>query len=392
MNSITNINIKNKRILIRVDYNVPIDNGKIINDFRIKASFKTIEYCLSQNCSIILMSHLGRPKNKEKELSLFPVFNYLEKYFSNNYIHFSNDCINNNSIKTSKDMLSGEIHLLENLRYYKEEELNDVGFAEKLSKHADVYICDSFGTSHREHASNSSVLSFFDLKGIGFLMINEFKYLTKEKLDFKNLTLIIGGSKISTKLKMINFFIDNCSNIIIGGAMAFTLFKSMKINVGLSLIEDNMIEDSKRIIERFSKSKTNLLLPLDVVCKNNISDEITIKNVNSIKDDEIGLDIGPESMIKYTECINASDCIIWNGPMGMFEDLSFATGTQALTQSISEVSSHSKTIIGGGDTVAAIEMTHSLELFTHVSTGGGASLKLLSGEKLEFENSWEIYG
>tara|TARA_Y100000590_G_scaffold455961_1_gene605572 strand:+ start:692 stop:1870 length:1179 start_codon:yes stop_codon:yes gene_type:complete len=391
MRTITDINIRNKKVLIRVDYNIPLINGKIIDDYRIKASFKTIQYCLSQNCSIVIMSHLGRPNNNEDKYSLFPVFKYLEEYFKDNFIHFSNNCISKESLEISKNMLPNEIHLLENLRYHKEELMNDVSFSKILSQHAEVYICDSFGTSHREHSSNSSILSFFDYKCIGFLMMNEFKYLRNSCLDSKNLTIIIGGAKLSTKLKMIDFFIDNCSNIIIGGAMAFTIFKSMGLNIGSSLVENNMLEECKKIINNFNKSKTNLLLPSDVVCKNKISNEIKVKNINSINNDDIGLDIGPESMLQYEECINSSDCIIWNGPMGMFEDLFFATGTQSLAQSIANVSKQAKTIIGGGDTVAAIKMTHSLNLFTHVSTGGGASLKLLSGEKLEFENSWEIY-
>ncbi len=391
MINIKNLNIINKRVLIRVDYNIPIIKSKIINDFRLKSSFETINYCLSQNCSIVLMSHLGRPKQKDDKYSLQPIIEYLEDNF-NTYVHFSDDCISEKSIKTSKEMLPKEIHLLENLRFYKEELINDLGFAEKLSKHGEYYICDSFGTSHRMHASNSSILSFYKNKSaIGFLMLKEFKYLTQSNLNSNKLTVIIGGAKISTKLKMIDCYIGNCNNIIIGGAMAFTLLKASDVEVGLSLIEDDMIYESKRILERVKNSKTNLLLPVDIVCKNTVSNDISIEDVNNIGSNQIGLDIGPESTLIFSQYIEQSSYIVWNGPMGMFEELSFATGTQSIADTIANVGVDSKTIIGGGDTVSAIEMTQPLSRYTHVSTGGGASLKLLSGEKLDFHISWEKY-
>ena len=389
MLSVANLNIKNKKVLIRVDYNVPINKGVIINDYRIKSSIETINYCLSQNCSVVLMSHLGRPIDNNDQYSLNPVLEYLEEYF-NTYIHFSDDCISNESIEISNNLLPREIHLLENLRYYKQEINNDVSFAKKLSKHADVYICDSFGTSHRKHASNSAILSFFKYKSIGFLMSKELKYL-KNNLSYKNLTIVIGGAKISSKLKMIKYFINNCRNIIIGGAMVFTILKSLNKKVGRSLVENDMLEESKEIFNKIKSSSTKLLLPDDIVCENDKSKKITLKNINDISDDEVGLDIGPETLIKYTHYIKNSDCIIWNGPMGKFEDLSFAVGTHTLSEVIANCGEHITTIIGGGDTVSAIEMTQSLDSFTHVSTGGGASLKLLSGEKLDFQNSWEEY-
>ena len=390
MNTITSIDIKNKKVLIRVDYNVPIVNSKILNDFRIKATFKTIDYCLSQDCSLILMSHLGRPSEDSNEFTLYPIVKYLEKKYSS-FIHFSDDCISKKSIEISNNLLPREIHVLENLRFYNQELDNDEDFAQKLSNHADIYICDSFGTSHREHASNSKILKFFKIKAIGFLMMQEFKYLDNTKLFNNTSSIIIGGAKISTKLKMIINYLDIASNILIGGAMAFTLLKAKGFNVGSSLFEDSMISESKKILDVFESSKTNLILPLDIVCKNKLTKKITVKRIEDIKNDDIGLDIGPETTFDFVNCINKSNIIIWNGPMGMFEDLNFATGTQTISKAIANIDKQFISIIGGGDTVSAIESTQNISSFTHVSTGGGASLKLLSGDILEFQKSWRLY-
>ena len=391
MNKITDINIKNKKVLIRVDFNVPIENSAIKNHFRIDSSLKTINYCLSQNASIVLMSHLGRPKSIDKKLSLAPIVEYLEEKLDT-IVHFSEDSISSKAIEFSRNMLPKEIHLLENLRFYNEECQNDKEFACKLSSHGDIYICDSFGISHRMHSSNSSILEFFDLKAIGFLMSKELKYLSST--DSAGTTIIIGGAKISSKIKMLFNYLNKCDSILIGGAMAFTLLKSKGINIGASLVENNMIQDAKKILETARILDVDIILPTDVVCSKSIDGQnIEIKNIELMKNDDIGLDIGPETTMIFSEYISNSKKVIWNGPMGLFENFNFATGSTSIANLIKELTINKdlNSIIGGGDTVRAIELTENIDSFTHVSTGGGASLKLLSGEKLELIKSWSSY-
>lgn len=388
MKKIIDINIKNKKVLIRVDFNIPIENGVIKNHFRIDSSLETIKYCLSQNASVVLMSHLGRPIGIDKKLSLEPLVAYLEEKLGM-LVHFSNDCISSESIKISKQMLPKEVHLLENLRFYEFECKNDKDFAYKLSKHADIYVCDSFGTSHRAHSSNSSILEFFDVKSIGFLMSKELKYL--KSTNDEGTTVLIGGAKISSKMKMLLNYLNKCNAILIGGAMAFTLLKSKGLNIGKSLVEDRMIEDAKNFLETAKILEVDVILPTDVVCSDSIDGQkIEVKSVDSLHDDDIGLDIGPETTMIFSEYISNSKKIIWNGPMGLFENFNFATGSSAIATIIKELTLKNNliSIIGGGDTVRAIELTEEIESFTHVSTGGGASLKLLSGEKLDLTKSW----
>ena len=388
MKHLKDLNIKNKTLLIRFDYNVPLQDSKILNDFRIKSSFDTINYCLKNNASIVIVSHLGRPDGFNKNFSLKPIFEYLKKYF-NNKIYFSNDCISQNSLEISRKLKPLQIHLLENLRFYKEEVNNDESFAKKLSKHADIYVCDSFGTSHRSHASNSKILKFFNHKCIGLLIAKEFKYLEVNKS--KNNGVIIGGAKISTKIKMINYFLNNSDMIFIGGAMLFTFLKSKGYNVGRSKVEDDMLEEAENIFTKSILMNKKIILPIDVVCtKESInSKDIYTKNINNISDTDIGLDIGPKTINLFKNKISKLKTVIWNGPLGYFENQNFANGTIKIGNFLEK--SEISTIIGGGDTVSALEKYGSISSFTHVSTGGGASLKLLSGEKLNLNKSWEMY-
>ena len=388
MKHLKDLNIKNKTLLIRFDFNVPLEDNKILNDFRIKSSFDTINYCLKNNASIVIVSHLGRPDGFNKNFSLKPIFEYLKKYF-NNKIYFSNDCISQNSLEISRKLKPLQIHLLENLRFYKEEVNNDESFAKKLSKHADIYVCDSFGTSHRSHASNSKILKFFNHKCIGLLIAKEFKYLEVNKS--KNNGMIIGGAKISTKIKMINYFLNNSDMIFIGGAMLFTFLKSKGYNVGRSKVEDDMLEEAENIYTKSILMNKKIILPIDVVCaKESInSKDIYTKNINNISDKDIGLDIGPKTINLFKNKISKLKTVIWNGPLGYFENQNFANGTIKIGNFLEK--SEISTIIGGGDTVSALEKYGSISSFTHVSTGGGASLKLLSGEKLNLTKSWEMY-
>jgi len=388
--TLKDIDIRNKRVLIRVDFNVPIENESIKDTFRLDASVDTINYCLSQNASIVLMSHLGRPKENKEKYSLYPIMDYLEEKF-NVFVHFSEDCISSKSIETSQKMLKKEIHLLENLRFYDEEILNDTKFAEKLSNHADIYVNDAFGLAHRSHASNSEILKYFNDKCIGNLMDREIKNLS-QKID-KNSIVIIGGAKISTKIKMIYNYIGKASHVLIGGAMAFTFLKAQDKSIGLSLFEEDMIEQASKILDLSKDSGTSILLPVDFVCSKNIEDELNTEIFYSenIPDDYIGLDIGPETSMQYSMILSNAKKVIWNGPMGMFEKNSFATGTQSLAYEIKELTNNNNlnSIVGGGDTVRAIKSFTQSKYFTHVSTGGGASLKLLSGDELNFITTWK---
>ena len=389
MKHIKDLNIKNKRLLIRFDYNVPIENNIIMNDFRLKSSFKTIDYCLSKNSSIVIMSHLGRPNGKDEKFSLKPIYRYLKKHY-NNRIFFSDDCVSPESIKISEDLKDGEIHILENLRFYEEETCNDDSFSNKLSKHADIYVCDSFGTSHREHSSNSKILKFFKSKCIGFLMSKEIKYLN---IDGSNgAGVIIGGAKISTKIKMINHFLNKSDIIFIGGAMLFTFLKSQNINIGLSKVEDDMLELANDVINKAKKMNKKILFPIDLVCTRDKidSNEIFVKSVDSLDVNDIGLDIGPETIKMFIKNLKDLDTVIWNGPLGYFENKNFSKGTIEISKYLKTIKNITS-IIGGGDTVGAIEMYDNIHGYTHVSTGGGASLKLLSGEKLNLTKSWELY-
>ena len=389
MKNIKDLNIDGRTVLIRFDYNVPIENNIIMNDFRIKSSFKTIDYCLSKGASIVIMSHLGRPEGKDKKFTLKPVYDYLKKYYKKKIL-FSNDCISEESIEISKKLKPGEIHMLENLRFYDEERNNDDIFSKKLSKHGDIYVCDSFGISHREHSSNSKILKYFKIKGIGFIITKELQYLRIN--ESSGMGVIIGGAKISTKIKMINHFLDNSDVIFIGGAMLFTFLKSQKINIGLSKVEDNMLDLAVDIIEKAKKMNKKILFPLDLVCvKDTInSNEIFIKEVNNLDDNDIGLDIGPETVKLFMKYIKNLNTIIWNGPLGYFENKNFCNGTIEISRYLKKIK-NTCTIIGGGDTISAIEMYDNIRGYTHVSTGGGASLKLLSGEKLNLTKSWDLY-
>ena len=387
MNFIEDVNIKNKKVLIRVDYNVPMENNEIVNDFRIRSSLDTIKYCLDQNASVVLMSHMGRPKDlNDKELSLEPISWYLEDLLDTN-VYFSEDCISDKSLLMSKSLQPKEILLLENLRFHKGECDNDLGFSEKLSKHADIYINDAFGTAHRKHASNVGLTKYFKDKAFGFLMRDEIKYL-KDSMNnpVQPLNIIVGGAKVSSKINLINNFIDKADMILIGGGMAFTFLKAMGYEIGNSLFEEDFEFKALDIIENAKEKGASLILPSDVVCAKDIDDPTTIevKNIDSLDSDDIGLDIGPETCINFNIFINSSKMIIWNGPMGFFENNYFSTGTQSVASALNEVSENNQaiTVIGGGDTVSAINNFNSNLKFTHISTGGGASLEMLSGNKL----------
>ena len=391
---IKSFDIKGQTVLIRLDLNVPISNDLIQDDFRIRACLPTINYCLSEGGSVVLMSHLGRPNGKYNEkFSLMPVGEHLASLLEMP-IKFSSDCISQDSVDTSLSLKTGEVHLLENLRFHKEESSNDSVFANRLSKHGRLFINDAFGTAHRTHASNHGVIDNFKNFGIGFLFEKEIKYLKDviNKPD-KPLVLVLGGAKVSTKLELIHKYLQQADTIIIGGGMIFTFLKSMGYNIGKSLVESKMVDQAKSILDIARLNGKKIILPSDIVCSEDINDTVRSKavSVREIPEDQMGLDIGSKTIEKYLGILNSAKTVLWNGPMGVFENESFALGTKAVAKKLVEISDLNSTVIaGGGDTASALRHFNLVDRVTHVSTGGGASLELMSGNLLGAINKLEI--
>ena len=386
MIDILNLNLKNKRVVIRVDFNVPLKNGIIIDDFRIKESLKTIKYCLAEGASIVLISHLGRPKGENIQgLSLDPISFLLEDLLDVD-VMFSNDCISKDSINLSAQMEPGEIHLLENLRFYNEEIENNVDFSKKLSLHGNVFINDAFATCHRSHASNVGISKFINDKSLGFLIKKELKNIDKcINSASQPSALILGGAKVVDKIEFIENMIDKNDFILVGGAMAFSFLKAMGKNIGGQLIDKENIITAKRLIEYADSQNVKIILPSDFVCAKNLSGEASwrISSIEDIKNDELGYDIGPETSMNFQMILSEAKTIIWNGPLGVTEIPAFSTGTQAVASTvIDQTNSGALSIIGGGDTASALKSYGLINGFTHISTGGGAFLHLLSGKKL----------
>ena len=391
--TLNSFDIRGKNVLIRVDFNVPMQNCRVSNNFRLKAALPTINNCIEEGASVTIMSHLGRPNGAySRALSLIPVGEELAKLLEMP-IKFSEDCISSDSIDTSAGLKPGEVHLLENLRFHKEEVVNDIEFSRILSRHGHIYINDAFGTSHRSHASNVGVTSFFKHCGIGWLMHRELNFLRdlmeKPKRD---LTVIVGGAKVSTKIQLIDNFIHKADNIIIGGGMAFTFLKAMGKNIGGSLLEKSMVPVALKMINKARMKNIDLVLPIDVLCSNSINNQ-PIKGYFSVEDipkDAMGLDIGIDTLKLFKSALSSSKTILWNGPMGVFEKKSFSKGTEELGKMLSKkVLEDAKVIVGGGDTSAALEIFGLHRNMTHVSTGGGSSLELLSGNPLPAIKSLE---
>ena len=374
-----------KTVLIRVDYNVPVENELVTDDYRILKSIPTIKYCLEQGAKVVLMSHMGRPKGKiDTKLSLIPAGEKLAELLEMP-IKFSDDCISEDSIDVSRNLKDGEIHLLENLRFYNEEAQNDFEFASKLAKHGSIYINDAFGTAHREHASNAGITKHFATKGMGLLMEQEVKFLS-DKLSNPSqpLSLIIGGSKIDTKIAVIENFLDLADNIIIGGAMANTFLLAMNYSVGMSLVEEDKVSVAKNLLKKASKKGTNIILPSDFTGELDSfgSGKICIADVKEVPENMICEDIGENSIKLFSEIISSSSTLLWNGTVGVAENPNFAVGTNRIVDAI--VENQLTSIVGGGDTVAAVRNYNEsmIENLSHVSTGGGSCLEMLSGKKL----------
>ncbi len=384
--SLNSFDLKDKRVLIRVDYNVPIENGVVKDAYRIQCSIPTIKECLESGSSVVLMSHLGRPNGKiNEEFSLISVGEVLSDFLEIP-IKFSHDCINEDSINVTIGLHPGEVHLLENLRFHSGEEDNDVEFSTLLSKHGQIYINDAFGTSHRSHASNVGVTDNFIHKGMGLLMKREVQYLQKK---FKNpkepLTILLGGAKISDKIDLIEKFLIDANTILIGGGMAFTFLKAKGLNVGNSIVDEKMISVANEIIKKARRNRVKLVFPVDFIVSDSIDEPSKLETVSfdSIPTNMLGLDIGNETIKLFSKILSQSGTILWNGPMGVFEKKEFENGTKEIAISLSNLKDENiTTIVGGGDSASAVKKFSNIEDITHVSTGGGASLELLSGRSL----------
>ncbi len=384
---IEDLNLKGKRVLVRVDFNVPLDeNQNITDDIRIVSALPTIKKIIQDGGKAILMSHLGRPKGERiDKFSLRPVAVRLSELL-NQEVKFAPDCIGEEVKKIVSEMKDGDVVLLENLRFHSGETKNDPEFAKQLAELGDVYVNDAFGTAHRAHASTEGVTKYIDQCAAGYLMQKEIEFLGNAvNKPIRPFTAILGGAKISGKIDVIKSLFQKVDSLIIGGGMAFTFFKAMGYEIGKSLLEEEKVELAKEILEKAERTKMSFLLPMDVVVANEFSNdaEFEVVDVENIPADKMGLDIGPNSIELFKKVIMNSKTVVWNGPMGVFEFDNFAKGTFAIAESLAEATENGAiTIIGGGDSAAAIKKAGLSDKVTHVSTGGGASLEFLEGKTL----------
>lgn len=388
MSNIDQFNLKHKRALVRVDFNVPFDDKfNITDDTRIKAALPTINKILSSGGSVILMSHLGRPKEgPEDKYSLSHLVPYLEKVLGCKVL-FAHDCVGTEAEELSKNLKDGEVLLLENLRFHKEETKGDEGFAKKLALLGDIYVNDAFGSAHRAHASTSIIAKYFPGAALfGYLMQNEVASLEKVmKKPQRPFTAILGGAKVSGKIEIINNLIDKVDNLIIGGGMMFTFIKAMGGKVGNSLVEDELIDTALQAIKKAKAKGVKLLIPVDTVAADAFDNNAAQKICTSdeIPDGWMGLDIGPKTIIDFTKVILDSKTILWNGPMGVFEFDNFSKGTSEIALALAQATTGGTfTLVGGGDSVAAINKYELADKVSYVSTGGGAMLEYIEGKVL----------
>ncbi len=381
---IDQIDLEGKRVLIRVDFNVPLDkNGAVSNDVRIRSALPTINFALDHNARVILMSHLGRPKGQVKpELSLEPVARHLSKLLGKE-VRFAHDCIGRDVEQMAAKMKPKEILLLENLRFHAEEEKNDAEFGHRLASLADVYINDAFATAHRAHASNVAVLSSVKDCGAGFLLKNEIEYFQKAMTEPERpLVAIMGGAKVSGKLEALENIVRKVDKVLIGGGMAFTFLTARGHEVGNSLIERDLIETARDIMNLAQERRVEFLLPVDCVIAEKIDPEapVNVVPVGRIPVGWTGVDIGPETEKLYARALTDAKTIVWNGPMGVFEMEPFSSGTQAMIRAVAD--SPALTIVGGGDTDTALHKWDAADKISYISTAGGAFLEMLEGKKL----------
>lgn len=397
MQTIDSVNFNGKRALVRVDFNVPLDKKTfaVTDDTRIKAALPTINKILADGGAVVLMSHLGRPLKKLKEdgsvdyekHSLKHIITTLSSLLQKE-VKFASDCADSNAFALSSSLKTGEVLLLENLRFYKEEEKGDSSFAEKLAKHGDVYVNDAFGSAHRAHASTTIVANYFtrENKVFGYLMASEVANAERVmKHAEKPFTAILGGAKVSDKILIIENLLNIADNIIIGGGMAYTFFKALGGNIGSSLCEEDRLEHAKNLLDKAAKKGVNILLPTDSVVADKFAADAQTKvaESNAISEGWMGLDISEKAIADFSQVILNSKTILWNGPMGVFEMESFQKGTVAIAQAVAQATANGAfSLVGGGDSVAAVNQFGLANQVSYVSTGGGALLEYFEGKEL----------
>jgi phosphoglycerate kinase len=384
--SLTAADLSGKKVLVRVDFKVPQDEtGKITDDTRIRAALPTINYLIDAGARVILTSHFGRPKGVTESLRLNPVAVRLSELLGKPVLK-TDDCIGDAVAAQVNALNNGDVALLENVRFYPEEEKNDPEFAKKLASLADIYVNDAFGTAHRAHASTEGVTKYLSTSVAGFLLDKELQYLSGA-IDNpqRPLAAIVGGSKVSSKIGVIETLLDKVDYLLLGGGMIFTFYKARGLSVGKSLVEEDKLDLARALEAKAAAKGVKFLLPTDVVVADNFKPDANAQTVsiNDIPDGWMGLDIGPDSVKVFQEALSHCKSAIWNGPMGVFEFDKFAVGTEAIAKTLAELTGTGTiTIIGGGDSVAAVEKVGLADKMSHISTGGGASLELLEGKVL----------
>ena len=384
--TLTEADLKGKRVFVRCDFNVPVDADRnITDDTRIRAALPTIQALTSKGAKVILASHFGRPKGVDEALRLTPVAKRLSELLGQTVVK-TDDCIGDEAAAEVAAMNNGDVVLLENVRFYPEEEKNDPEFAKKLASVADLYVNDAFGTAHRAHASTEGVTKYLSPSVAGLLVEKELKFLQDAIENPKRpLAAIVGGSKVSSKIGVIETLIDKVDKIFLGGGMIFTFYKARGMSVGSSLVEDDKLELARTLEAKAKAKGVQFLLPTDVLVADKFSAEANtqIVSVDAIPDGWMGLDIGPDSIKTFQAALADVKSVIWNGPMGVFEIDKFAKGTEAIAHTLAQLTpTGTTTIIGGGDSVAAVEKVGLAGQMSHISTGGGASLELLEGKVL----------
>ena len=384
--SIKNLDLENKKVFIRCDFNVPMDEfGNISDDRRIRSAISTINFCLDQDCSVILASHLGRPKGKVNEqYTLKPIARRLHQLLKRDII-LANDVVGEDAVKKAENLKSNEILLIENLRFEAGETNNDVELSKKLASMADFYINDAFGVSHRAHSSVAGITEFFDdsHKAAGFLLHREIQFFAKLiNNPTRPFAAIVGGSKVSGKLEALTNLLPKVDKIFIGGGMAFTFLKQMGYEVGASLVEDNLLEDAQNVMDEAKKLGVKFYLPVDVIAAEKFAADAVSKIVTAqeIPNNWMGLDIGPATVRLYREGLSDVQTVLWNGPMGVYEMEKFARGSSKIAHFVAD--SYATTVVGGGDTADLVQRIGVDEEMSFISTGGGASLELLEGKIL----------
>ncbi|TDP58082.1 phosphoglycerate kinase [Aminicella lysinilytica] len=382
--TIRDIDVKGKKVIVRCDFNVPMQDGKISDDTRIKAALPTINYLMEHGAKVILMSHMGRPKGEPKmEFTLKPVADRLSEYLNKDVLFISSPTVVDDRVrKAAADLEPGQVMLLENVRFRKEETDNGADFARELASLAEIFVQEAFGTAHRAHASTAGIADYLPAVS-GFLIEKEVKFLGSAVEDPKKpFVAIMGGAKVVDKIPVIRNLIGKVDTLIIGGGMSFTFFKAMGLEIGKSLLDEENIGLAGDLMKEAEAAGVKMLLPVDVVCGREFANDTEIVTVDNdkIPADMMGMDIGPKTVAMYADVIAKAATVVWNGPMGVFEMSNFAEGTKAIAKAMAECKGI--TIIGGGDSAAAVEQFGFADKMTHISTGGGASLEFLEGKVL----------